>query len=374
MDEVKYGVIGVGNIGSSHAEKLFEGHIKNAKLTAICYHNPKLLKPLNEKYGDSVTLFESTDEFYNNSELYDAVVIATPHREHTRLATIGFEHEKHVIIEKPAGVYAKQVRELNEVAEKSGKKFGIMYNQRTNPIYQKVRDIVQSGELGDLKRMIWIVTNWYRPQSYHDSGSWRSTWALEGGGVLINQCPHNLDLWQWMIGMPDKIQAFASYGKYYNIEVEDDVTAYAQYKNGATALFVTSTGETPGTNRLEISGDMGKLVVEDDKLTFWRNRISEREFNKECKDVFGNPECFKCEIPINSTTSGHVGIFQNFTNAILNGEELLAPGIEGINGLQISNAIHLSSWTGDLVELPIDEDLFYEKLEEKIKNSIFKKK
>ena len=149
-------------------------------------------------------------------------------------------------IEKPAGVYTRQVKEMNEVAKKSGKVFGIMYNQRTNPIYQKLRDLVKSGELGDIKRIIWIITDWYRSQSYYDSGGWRATWAGEGGGVLINQCPHNLDLWQWICGMPARIRAFCSYGKYHDIEFEDDVTAYMEYENGATGVFITTTGEAPG--------------------------------------------------------------------------------------------------------------------------------
>jgi predicted dehydrogenase len=258
---------------------------------------------------------------------------------------------------------------MNDAALKSGKVFGIMYNQRTNPLYQKVRDLIKSGELGEMKRSIWIVTNWYRPQSYFDSGGWRATWAGEGGGVLLNQDPHQLDLWQWICGIPTRIRAFCTEGKYHNIEVEDDVTAYVEYENGATGLFVTSTGEAPGTNRFEISGDKGKVVIEDGKLTFWRLRTPERQFNSEFKGGFGEPECWKCEVPIKGEEKGHPGITANFTEAILKGTSLLAPGIEGINGLQISNAMHLSSWTDSWVSLPVNEDLYYEKLKEKIDSS-----
>ncbi|WP_129721798.1 Gfo/Idh/MocA family protein [Xylanivirga thermophila] len=372
MDTVRIGVIGIGNMGSYHALYLANGEIKGAILTAVCDINPERIKWAKENLKGDIRLFDNADDLFE-SNCVDAVVIATPHYDHSPIAIKAFEHGLHVLTEKPAGVYTRQVREMNEAAEKSGKVFGIMYNQRTNPLYQKVRDLITSGELGDIKRTIWIITNWYRPQSYYDSGGWRATWAGEGGGVLLNQDPHQLDLWQWMCGMPKRVRAFCAFGKYHNIEVEDDVTAYVEYPNGATGLFVTCTGEAPGTNRFEVSGDRGKLVIEDGKLIFWRLRTPEREFNSTFKGTFGEPECWKCEVPIKGNETGHRGIMQNFVDGILKDSNLLAPGIEGINGLQISNAMHLSSWTDNWVNIPVDEDLFYEKLEEKIKNSNFKK-
>ena len=251
-----------------------------------------------------------------------------------------------------------------------------MYNQRTNPIYQKVRSLVQSGALGGLKRINWIITDWYRPQAYHDSCTWRSTWRTEGGGALINQNPHQLDLWQWMFGMPDQIMAHCSFGKYYDIEVEDDVTAFFQYDSGLTGVYITSTGETPGTNRLEIACDMGRLVVENNRLEFKRNVESEREFNAHFDGIFGNPECWNCEIPVD--TSGgeqHVGILKNVASALLNQTPLLAPGEEGVLGLTISNAIHYSAWTGgwaDIKNFPHEE--FYALLQQKIAASTVVKK
>ena len=374
MEKLRVGIIGIGNMGSSHAKNLFEGKVPEMELAALCDHNPERLEWAKGEFGDKVRLFETSDEFYQNAELMDVVVVAVPHYDHPRLVIEGFEHGLHVITEKPAGVYTRQVREMNEAAAKSDKKFGIMYNQRTNSVYQKVRDLVQSGELGDLKRMVWIITSWYRPQSYHDSSEWRSTWSGEGGGVLLNQDPHQLDMWQWIVGMPTRIRAFASYGKYYNIEVEDDVTAYAEYENGMTATFITTTGETPGTNRLEISGTRGKVVVEDDTITFYRNRTDEREFNRTWEGGFGGPEVWKCAVPVSGENPQHIGIFKDFASAVLHGTPMLAPGEEGILGLTISNAIHLSDWTGDWVELDtLDENRFYDILQDKIKNSTFKK-
>jgi predicted dehydrogenase len=373
LENVKIGIIGIGNMGSSHSLYLNNGEVPGAVLTAVCDQNPERLKWAKETLGENIQMFDNTESFFEFGDL-DAVIVATPHYDHPPLAIKALQKGLHVLVEKPVGVFTKNVRELNEVAKKSGKVFGIMFNQRTNPLYQKLRDLVQSGELGEIKRTNWIITDWYRSQSYYDSGGWRATWAGEGGGVLANQDPHQLDLWQWTSGlMPKRVRAFCGFGKFHDIEVEDDVTAYVEYENGATGVFVTSTGDAPGTNRYEISGDRGKLVVEDGKLTFWRLRQSEREFNREYKGGFGEPECWKIDIPIKGEATQHKGITTNWVNAILHGTELLGPGVEGIKGLEISNAIHLSAWTDDWVDLPINEDLFYSKLQEKIKTSTFKK-
>lgn len=373
MNKVRFGIIGIGNMGSSHALSLVQD-IQGAELTAVCDTNPKRLEWAHEHLPDQVLAFGNPDDFFA-SRAMDAVLIATPHYDHPTLAVQAFESGSHVLIEKPAGVYTKAVREMNRAAEASDKLFGIMYNQRTNPLYAKLRELVLSGELGEIRRTNWIITNWYRSQSYYDSGGWRATWAGEGGGVLLNQDPHQLDLWQWTTGMmPARVRAFCHFGKYRNIEVEDDVTAYVEYSNGATGLFVTTTGEAPGTNRYELTGDNGKIVIEDGKLTFWRLRVPEPQFNAEFTGGFGQPECWKCDIPIHEGEgSQHKGILRNFTNGILHGEPLLAPGKDGIHGLTLSNAMHLSSWTEDWVELPLDEDLYHAKLQEKIEASTFRK-
>ncbi|MDQ1913153.1 Gfo/Idh/MocA family oxidoreductase [Paenibacillus sp. GD4] len=374
MDKVRIGIVGMGNMGKGHTQYLVKNEVKGGQLTAIVDTDPARLDWVRENYGDQFQLFDNLEAFFA-SKSFDAVLICTPHYDHPAVAIQAFEHGYHVLVEKPAGVYTKQVRLMNEAAAKSGKAFGIMYNQRTNPLYQKLRDLITSGELGEVRRTIWIITNWYRSQSYYDSGGWRATWAGEGGGVLINQDPHQLDLWQWTLDMmPTRVRAFCHFGKWRNIEVEDDVTAYVEYANGATGLFVTTTGEAPGTNRFEVSGDRGKIVIEDGKLTFWRLRTPESQFNAEYKGGFGSPESWKCEIPVGSSEgSQHKGITQNFVDHLLKGTPLLAPGEEGIKGLTLSNAMHLSTWIDNWVDLPIDENLYYEKLQERIQNSTYKK-
>lgn len=371
MKTVRYGIIGIGNMGHTHALSLLS-EIKGAELVAVCDTRTERLEWAEANLPESVKRFTTPTELFESKSI-DAVLISTPHYDHPTLAIEAFQYGYHVLIEKPAGVYTKAVKEMNDVAAQTDLKFGIMYNQRTNPLYQKLRDLIQTGELGEIRRTNWIITNWYRSQSYYNSGGWRATWAGEGGGVLLNQDPHQLDLWQWTIGMmPKRVRAFCHVGKYRNIEVEDDVTAYVEYENGATGLFITTTGEAPGTNRFEITGDNGKIVIEDDTLTFWRLRTPEPQFNAEFTGGFGNPECWKCGIPVESGGGQqHKGILRNFTNAILHNEPLLAPGEEGIHGLTLSNAMYLSSWTDDWVDLPLNEDLYYELLMEKVNSSTF---
>lgn len=372
MSKLSIGIIGIGTIGSYHAQYLLKGEVPGAELTAVCDINPEKLKWAKEKLGENVQVFDNVDSMLA-AKVVDGVMIATPHYDHPPLAIKALENGCHALIEKPAGVYTRQVREMNEVAQKSDRVFGIMYQERTDPIYQKARELIQSGELGDIKRSNWIMTSCYRSQSYYDSGGWRATWEGEGGGVLLNQCPHQLDLWQWICGMPNRLRSFCAFGKYHEIEVEDDVTAYVEYEKGASGLFVTSTGETPGSNRFEISGERGKIVIEDGKLTFWQLGVPERQFNREYKGGFGEPECRECKVPIRGKKTGHSGITTNWVDAIQKGTPLLAPGIEGINGLQLSNAMHLSSWTDNWADIPVDEELFSQKLQEKIKNANLQK-
>ncbi len=274
------------------------------------------------------------------------------------------------MVEKPAGVYTKQVREMNAEAEKHPEVvFRMMFNQRTNHIYRKMRELVTSGKYGHIRRTNWIITNWYRPQAYYDSGDWRATWSGEGGGVLLNQCPHNLDLWQWICGMPNKIKAVCRVGKWHDIEVEDDVTIYAEYPNGASGVFITTTGDCPGTNRLEITLDRAKLICEDNKLRMYVLENATTDIIYRSEEGFAKEDGEWVDVELVGDNSQHSGVMNAFAGNILRGEELIAKGEEGINGLTISNAAFLSSWLDKTIELPIDEDLFYSELKKRIDSS-----
>ena len=361
MEKIRLGIIGMGNMGSGHLRSILAGECPRVEVTAFADIDPERLSRAKELCPRAAA-FGSAQELID-SGLVDAVLIAVPHYDHPAIATECFRRGLHVMTEKPAGVYTRQVREMNAAAEKAGVKFAIMFNQRADPIYAKAREIVKSGQLGELKRLVWIVTNWYRTQAYYDSGSWRATWNGEGGGVLLNQAPHNLDLWQWIFGMPKRIRAFASVGKYHSISVEDDVTIYGEYENGATAVFITTTGEAPGTNRLEISGTRGKLVLEDQKLKWWRLKEDERYTCFNCKDGFVWPESDYEEFTA-PEPDGHPILLSNFADAILDGAELIARGEEGLKSLSISNAAYISSWTDGWAEIPVNEEVFERKLAE----------
>lgn len=371
MDKLRLGIIGMGNMGSGHLGYYLNGESPRVEITAFADIDPEKLRRAKDRLP-SAAAFDSADPLIE-SGLVDAVLIAVPHYDHPTIAIKAFEHGLHVLTEKPAGVYTRQVREMNEAAKKSGKCFGIMFNQRTNPIYAKAREIIRGGELGELKRLVWIVTNWYRTQAYYDSGSWRATWNGEGGGVLLNQAPHNLDLWQWIFGMPKRIRAFCTVGKYHDVGIEDDVTIYGEYENGATAAFITTTGEAPGSNRLEISGTKGKLVLEDGKLRWWRLKEDERTICRECKNGFVQPECDYEEYTA-PEPDGHPEILNNFADHILDGTPLLAPGEEGLNSLSISNAAYISSWTDDWAEIPVAEAAFEEHLAKRCREEKLTKK
>lgn len=368
MEQVRIGIIGIGNMGTAHANNIKDGKCPEIKLTAVADINPKRLEWAAEKLDPSVAKFSTTEEMLD-SGLIDAAIVAVPHYDHPKYAMECFKRGLHVMVEKPAGVYTKQVREMNEAAKKSNVIFGMMFNQRTDHVYRKMRELVQSGSLGAIRRTNWVITGWYRPQAYYDSGAWRATWSGEGGGVLLNQCPHNLDLWQWICGMPTKVSTHMYFGKWHDIEVEDDVTTFVEYANGATGVFVTTTGDAPGTNRFEITLDKGKLIAEDGKLTLWELETPEPEFSKTNKIPFGQPKSTKIEVETDGQSPQHVGVLNAFAAAILRGEPLVAGGEEGINGLTLSNAMHLSAWLGKEISLPFDEDLFYNELMKRVKTS-----
>ncbi len=365
---LKLGIIGIGNIGSGHVQRVVDGQCPEITITAIADRRASRRDWAQERLPQAKIFTEGSDMIH--AGVCDAVLIATPHYQHPTLAAEAFQAGLHVLCEKPAGVYTLQVRDMIAEADKHPElTFGMMFNQRTNCVYRKMKEMIDGGEIGEIKRMSWIVTDWYRTQFYYDSGAWRATWAGEGGGVLLNQCPHQLDLLQWLCGLPARVHAFCHEGKWHDVEVEDDVTAYLEFPNGATGVFITTTGDAPGTNRLEIDGTRGKLVCENDVLTFHKLAVDEREWCVTCKEGFRKPDCETLTVDTDGENPQHMGVMNAFAAAIEHGTPLVADGREGINGLMLSNAIHLSAWTGETVSLPIDEKKFYDLLMEKCKTS-----
>jgi predicted dehydrogenase len=364
MDKVRLGIIGIGNMGSAHSLNLVDGKVPEMELTAVCDVKDTRRQWCKDNLPDTVRIYENATEMMK-SGLIDAVLVATLHYDHPRLVMEAFENGLHAISEKPAGVYTKQVREMNEASRNYDLVFAMMFNQRTNHVYRKMHELVQSGKYGQIKRVNWIITDWYRTQAYYNSGGWRATWEGEGGGVLLNQCPHNLDLMQWICGMPTMVHSHCHEGKWHDIEVEDDVTTYMEYANGATGVFVTTTGDAPGTNRFEVTLEKAKLVCEEDKLTVYELEVNEREYCFTATEGFTKPVGKQIEVETDGLNPQHVGVLNAFAGKVLHNTPLIADGVEGINGLMLSNAMHLSAWLGKALTLPIDEDLFLEELNKK---------
>ena len=376
-DKVKLGIIGIGNMGGSHINHYVEGLMPEIEVTCVADIDSTKFANAKEKIP-GVVCFNTAQELID-SGMCEAVIIATPHYSHPPIAIAALKAGLHVMSEKPAGVYTKQVNELIEFSKTTDKTYAIMFNQRTNCIYRKVRELVQSGAYGELRRVNWIITDWFRTQAYYNSGGWRATWSGEGGGVMLNQCPHQLDLWQWICGMPSRIKAICHEGKWHDIEVEDDVSIYAEYPNGATGTFVTTTGDFPGTNRLEILLDRAQILCEYNRtagefqIKMFELPDSLPHFIKTCEKGFAALDGEWKTVETDGKNEQHSGVMNAFAAHILRGEPLIANGAEGINGLMISNAAFLSSWLDKTVELPVDEDLYYELLQEKIKNSKYQK-
>ncbi|MBE7540540.1 MAG: Gfo/Idh/MocA family oxidoreductase [Opitutaceae bacterium] len=360
MDKVRTGIVGLGNMGSGHATSILAGKIKGLELTAIADADPARFARF-----PGLKTFSSAAEMIDSRQI-DAIIIATPHFDHTTIGMRALKAGLHVMVEKPISVHRADAERL--IASYTNKKqvFAAMFNQRTDLYYKKIRQLIQDGELGEIRRVNWIITNWFRTEAYYASGGWRATWAGEGGGVLLNQCPHNLDLFQWMFGMPKSIRAFCSFGRYHDIEVEDDVTAYMEFPNGATGVFITSTGEAPGTNRLEITAERGRIVYENDAISYIRNEVPMSEFSRKSTQAFARPDSWDVSIPAAGHGGQHNEILQNFADAILNGAKLLSPAVEGIHSIELANAMLYSAWTDSTVSLPLDGRKYERALKQKI--------
>ena len=375
MDPVRIGIVGLGNMGSSHVRDFTASEL--VELTAVCDVDAERLASVGADLD--LARFEKVEQMMDSGTI-EAIMIATPHYDHTPIAISAMKRGIHVLCEKPVGVHVEDVQKMIDAYEAArakfpGLQFGAMFQQRTHTFWQKIKEMIDSGQLGKLVRATWIITNWFRTQYYYDTGSWRATWKGEGGGVLLNQCPHNLDLYQWFFGVPQTVTGILELGKYHDIEVEDEVTAVFRHENGMIGHFITTTAEAPGTNRLEIAGEHGKLVYEDDKLFFDRNEISMFDELANSKQGFSRPNHAIEEVPLPEERGGrHVQVTEAFARAIREGTPLVAAAPEGIGSVALANGILMSHFTGKPVDLPLDAAAYAQMLQGLIKNSTFKKR
>jgi len=368
MKNIRIGIIGLGAMGRSHVRNILEKKIPGLKLTAV-----------TDVVATQAALFPKIKFFPTPQKMIasgtvDAVLIATPHFSHTTIGIAALKAGLHVMVEKPISVHKRDAQRLIAAHKKPKQVFAAMFNQRTDPYYIAIRKMVRDGTLGPIRRINWIITNWFRTDAYYASGSWRATWQGEGGGILLNQCPHNLDLFSWMFGQPQRVRAFCGFGRYHDIEVEDDVTAYMEYDDGTTASFVTTTGEAPGTNRLEVAAENGRLVMESDRLVFTRNVVPMSEFSRTSENGFAAPKITEKIIPLSGHGEQHVAILQNFVEAIREGKPLIAPAAEGLFSVELANAMLLSAFKNRTIDLPLDGRVYEKVLERKIATSSRSKK
>lgn len=379
MKEVRLGIIGIGTMGLNYARWVDTGRVERMRLTAICDTDPSRFDLCKQELNSPVKTFVAYEELLA-SGLVDAVMIAVPHYQHTDIAIKALRHRLHVILEKPAGIHASAVKEVNDEAQKHPDLvFAMMFNQRANPLYARVKDLMDRGVIGKVRRVTWTITTWWRTQQYFDSSTWRATWGGEGGGVLVNQAPHQIDLLQWLVGMPTSVRSFIKYGSQRDISVDDDVITYFEYENGAVGLLDTCTHDPLGTDRLEIFGNLGKIVIDDSsKLTVRTLTKSEEEFSRTLN--------FRQSMAIKSGSSEerlyseevleiperwdqqHIDALINFAEAILDGSQLVAPGAEGIKSVEFVNAMYLSSWLDKTVTIPVDPALFAAELDKRIED------
>ena len=374
---IRFAVIGVGRMGMTHAVNLYKGRVRGATLSAVCDTDPKVLEdcrrrfPSVRAYADHHALIEE--------RAVDAVLIATPHYAHEEIAVDCISHGIHTLTEKPISVTTARAKHIAAVAAEHPEVIAaVSYNQRSNRMYRRARQMLADGTLGDIVRVNFIITNWYRSQAYYDQGGWRASYNGEGGGCLINQCIHQLDVLQWLIGMPRAIKANSrTVGR--NITVENDVTATLIY-DGFDCSFSASTHEMGGINRLEIVCDKGRLVIYPTRMEIYRHR-SEREVNADTKQGYGFAKTTKSTYGyglfrlISDTIYGQqLRSLRAFSSAIEGKGEPLAYAHEGVNALQIINGIYLASYTDATVSIPLDDTAYEEFLQDACRRETERKK
>lgn len=351
-------VVGVGRMGSVHAENLYKGRVKGARLAGIQDVSAEALERFTAKYP--VPAFTDLNECVEETKP-DGAVIATPHYFHVPIANSLLERGIAVLTEKPEAAEIKEALRLNETAAAHPDTlFGIMYNQRTSPVYMKAKELVSSGALGKLKRVSMTITDWYRSQNYYDMGGWRASWSGEGGGVMINQCVHQLDILQWLVGTPLSIEAHAdTAGR--NITVENEMYCYMEYPDGLKGTFTASAHELKGTNVLEISGDKGKIVAGKYSMKYYSFEPSECEVNRTAKKGYGSAKVRKKRyfyglkrLIADAIYGQQLNVLRAFAAALNGTGELVAAGEEGARALEFINAAYISAYTGEKVTFPVD--------------------
>jgi len=290
----------------------------------------------------------------------DVAVIVTPHPLHPSMTIDCLRAGCHVLVEKPMAIDVASADEMIEEAKKSGRILAINFQQRFRPVIEKARAIIAAGEIGPLVRTL-SVEPWFRTAFYYRTAVWRAKWTSEGGGVLLNQAPHTLDLLCHLAGMPRKVWGWTR-TLYHAIEVEDTAQAMLEYPNGAPGYLTVSTTEVGVEQRVQIVGEKGAIELVGDKMTVYRIHPSTREFMTGSTEMFAKPETVAEMLDLPDTSGAHVAVYRDLKAAIQEGRPPRADGREAIMSLELANAITLSSYSGQPVTLPLDRKAYGELL------------
>lgn len=363
MNQVRMAVIGTGSMGKKYAQMIAAGSVKDMVLTAVVCRSEANIEWAKEKLNQEVQIFPDADTLYAHGDLFDAVMIVTPHKLHPEMVKQGLLAGKHMFCDKPAGVSMKQCEEMARLAREKDLKFAMMFHQRMYGKYLRIKELLEQNEIGVIRRVMMENSRYYRTQYYHKSGSWRSSWTGEGGGALINQGQHILDIWQWLVGMPQSVQAVIPFGKYNDFDVDDEATILMEYPDKRTAVFILTTGEGSWTERLEIVGSKGTILLEEDKLTISRydQDLTEYGKNAQCNAREQMKETLTVE-DYPKEKEPYEEMLADFADAILTDGSVAVSGLEGLHALELTNAAYLSAFTGKKISLPMDADEYEKEL------------
>lgn len=363
--QVKVALIGFGGMGQQYARMIQMGMVPELKLVGVCCRNEAGQTILKNEFP-GVAVYGDADEMAERSADYEAVIIVTPHTTHVELGLRFAKLGKHILMDKPAGINAGSVQVLVDYCDENGLSFGMIFQNRRLPAFRKAKEVLESGALGTLHRAVWICNNWYRSPAYHRSAGWRSSWQSECGGLMINQNPHYVDLWNWYFGLPDKVWADMEFGRYNDFLVDDAVDIQFSYRSGFHGTMISATGEAPGVNRLEIWGSKGKLTVDETiRMFFDENEMSTEEFGLVNTEKFAGIPHAQRELELEPMGNLYQDILRNFGQHLLDGTALFAAGWDGLRQVQLANAVYISGWEEKRVNVPVEDGRYLSGLKQR---------
>ena len=355
VDSLRYVVIGVAaSIFPSHRRaQLAEG----INVVAACDNRAE---PGKQRAAEIGCAFYEDYRAMLAETKPDVAIIVTPHPLHPSIAIDCLRAGCHVLVEKPMAIDVASADRMVAEADTCGRTLAINFQHRLRPAVEKARQLVVEGAIGALVRTL-SIEPWFRTAYYYRTADWRAKWTSEGGGVLLNQAPHTLDILCHLAGLPRKVWGWTR-TRYHSIQVEDTAQAMFEYPNGAPGYLTVSTVEVGVAPHLQIIGEKGAIELVGNQLTIYRSTPSSREYMLTSAEMFGKPETSSETLEIPDTSGAHLAVYRDFKAALRDGRQPRCNGREGIMSLELANAITLSSYADRAVTLPLDRAAYSELL------------